>query len=234
VNCRQSRELQCRALTTTGRPAEAYPPRAARVDNFLFLSILSGDQKGKQMRTTALSAVFLLIFGLACKGKAGSSQKAKATLRPGAALPSESVAPLTEEQLTIFTKVMPEVNESLKAAKWSPETPREDDGLGISIPKLVESIKAVSGVEPVLARAGTNWPEFRGTMYKVIGALGAINIEGAGPMIERLNRDTSAAGKRMAEQFKEIQAACSVVPRENKELVSKYAAELAVVQMLGQ
>ncbi len=185
------------------------------------------------MRTVAMIAVFVLVAGMFCGcGKTGS-QTAKPASAKAAQWPADACAPLTEEDLVGFIKVLPAFSAALKDAKWVPAQTKEGDSPTAGLTSFVESMN-VEGVDAALKKAGSSWSTLKPILYKVFAATAALSVDAAAPMMEQAKSDTSAVVKKNLEQFNQFKAACSQIPDANKQLLNKHQQELQALQSLGR
>jgi hypothetical protein len=189
------------------------------------------------MRIAAVLAVFMLVAGIYCGGGSTGPQAAKpdsTAMLANQSLPAVALGALTEAEMGKFLKAIPPAGEAIKKANWQPEAPAEDEALSTALPKMIEGMKSVAGLEDALKGAGTNWDEFRATLYKVTAASAAIGIDMASAMTEELKKDTSAAAQKALKQLAAMKTACDKVPAENKQMVTKFQKELESLRLLGQ
>jgi hypothetical protein len=188
------------------------------------------------MRIATVLAAFLLVAGIFCGGGTTGPQSTKpdSTAAAMQQLPEVAVAPLDSVEMGPFLKAVPAVGAALKAANWKPETPAEDEGLATALPKMIEGMKTVAGVEAALKTAGTNWDAFRGTLYKISAASAALGVDMAASMSAELAKDTSAMAKKALKQLNDMKAVCAKVPDANKQMVTKYQKELESLRLLGE
>jgi len=182
------------------------------------------------VRTTALIALFLVLAGAYCGGQKPGTQAQKTETT--AQLPAEASGLLTEGELAKMVKAMPVVAEAMKTANYQAQAPAPEDQVAVVFAKLIDGMKAVPGLDSALAASGTNWQEFRATMYKVFAASAAIGVDMAGAMSEELAKDTTAQAKKMLKQMNEAKAVLAKVPAENKQMVMSHQSELEGLQSL--
>jgi hypothetical protein len=181
------------------------------------------------MKTAALLTMFVALAGIFCGGKTGSQTPVAAEM-----FPSEATGALTDDAIAQFVKVLPAFSTALKAGNWTPTQPKEGDGPVASLTSFVESMN-VPGVDDSLKRAGSSWSALRPTLYKVFAASAALSVDAASPeAIAQMKKDTSEAAKNAVKGYEAFKAACTQIPKENKQTLAKHQQELQLLQTLGR
>ena len=176
-----------------------------------------------------LAMAFVVLAGVFCGGKTGS--QAPATFEK---FPIEATSALTDEAIVQLVKVLPALSAALKAGNWTPTQPKEGDGPVVALTSFVEGMN-VPGVDDSLKKVGSSWSALRPTLYKVFTASSALSIDAAPPQtIEQMKKDTSAAAKKAVKYYEAFKAACSQVPTENKQTLTRHQQELQLLQTLGR
>jgi hypothetical protein len=181
------------------------------------------------MKAAVLVTMFVALAGIFCGGKAGSQAPVAAEM-----FPAEATGALTEDAVAQFAKVLPAFSAALKAGNWTPTQSKEGDGPVASLTNFVEGMN-VPGVDDSLKLAGSSWSALRPTLYKVFAASAALSIDGASPeMIAQMKKDTSEAAKKAVKGYEAFKAACSQIPTENKQALTKHEQELQLLRTLGR
>jgi hypothetical protein len=176
-----------------------------------------------------LATAFVVLAGAFCGGKTDS--QALATVEK---FPVEATGTLTDEAIVQLVKVLPAFSAALKAGNWTPAQPKEGDGPVTALTSYVEGMN-VPGVDDSLKKVGSSWSAVRPTLYKVLTASSALSIDAAPPQtIEQMKKDTSAAAKKAVKYYEAFKAACSQVPAENKQTLTRHQQELQLLQTLGR
>ncbi len=185
------------------------------------------------MRALSLLAALLLVSGIFCGGAEEAPVAEQPTEQPAAAgeFPADAFAVITEAEMATFIKALPGVGEALEAAEYSPEE-QEGADIATGLSTMVEGIKVVDGVEAALKAAGTDWAQFRSTLYKVMTATAAFGVEMASAMAEELGGDSPEAKEAMAE-LEKAKEFTSQVPQENKDMVIQHMDDLDPLEALG-
>lgn len=182
-------------------------------------------------KTVVLIAALMLVAGSFCGGDKTPKAEAKvATIQ----LPAEAIAPLTAEEIAACVKALPDVGAALKAAKFTPPQPKEDDQIATVIIGFVDAMKPVAGVDAALTKAGTNWDAFRATMLKVAAAQAAMSADMVAGMLEEMKKDTTEQAKKGVAQIEALKAACANVPQANKDMITAHAKELEALRELAR
>ena len=180
----------------------------------------------------AFTAVIVLLTGVVCGGKTGRQKPAAAATV--AAFPAVACSTLTDAEVTQFAKLLPTVSAALKAGHWSPTTPPPGGGPVNALATLVEGMY-VPGVGESLKAAGSDWGVFRATLYKVLAASAALNVQVMGPeRAEQLKQDTTQTGKSRFESYQAIKGACAAVPAANIEVVKSHQQDIQALGTLGR
>ena len=186
----------------------------------------------------------VVIAGLYCSGgekpnasKSTATEKTAAVPAAGAVpanaaaegFPPEAFAVLTDAEMTKYVKVLPVVGQALKAAGgYSPKS--EKASLMGNMASMIEGIKSVKGVDAALKQAGSSWPEFRTTTFKVVTANAAVGVAMASAMAESDSSVTAAE----REEIQRAKAFFAGVPKDNQTLVFKYADQLKPLDELDK
>lgn len=186
------------------------------------------------MRVLSLVAAFLLVSGIFCGGAEETPPAAEQPAGETGAIkdfPAEAFAEITDAEMQKFITALPKVGEALDKADFAPpET--EDADIATSLLTVIEAVKPVPGVEAALKEAGTSWPEFRVTMYKIMVATAAFGVEMASAMAEGMGGDTPEAKEAMAE-LEKAKEFTSKVPQKNKDMVIQHMDALEGLEALG-
>lgn len=168
----------------------------------------------------AVVAGFALLC-LACGGRRAP--------KPVAGLPAEAFAPLTEDDVARFARVLPALAEYLDwHGSGSSEKVKVRDDMAKVLAAGVEWIPKTAGVDSVLAANGVDWPFIRAMLYRLSVCAWAVGIESGEEERQRMIRSqttramASALRKRLS-QMKEIVAA---VPPANVEVFKRHYREL--------
>lgn len=190
-------------------------------------------------KIAAILAAIVLLAGVFCGGEkkpeaAQTNQPAAAAANVPAGYPAEAFAELTKPELDKFVKALPAVADVLKKAGYKPAAGAEPD-LVVDLAATVEGMQPVAGVEKAITDAGTTWPEFRVTCYKVLCTNAAMAMGFAEAMMG--NMEAEGPDKEKLEQAKaEIAKAKAVfdqVPKANQTLVMEYTDQLKSLDELG-
>jgi hypothetical protein len=182
------------------------------------------------MRTVALLAVFALVAGIYCGGTA--TPKAEAPKTAAAQLPAEAYQPLDSAQIAQLVVAAPGVAEALKAANYSP-MPTEGEAIESFLPKMVDGMKPIAGVEDALKKVNVTWDAFRATFLKVTAASAAIGVDATASMAAEMAKDTSAGAKKAMKDFESLKATLASVPAANKDIVKKFEKDLSQLPLFG-
>ena len=183
------------------------------------------------MRNVALLAIFALVAGIYCGGGA-EAPKTEAPKTETAQLPAEAYQPLDSAQIAQMVAAAPGVAEALKAANYSP-MPTEGEAITSFLPKMVDGMKAVAGVEDALKKSNCTWDAFRATFLKVTAASAAMGVEATASMAAEMAKDTTAAAQKALKEFESLKATLASVPAGNKEMVKKFVKELSQLPLFG-
>lgn len=147
----------------------------------------------------------------------------------GRIFPDCAYQPLTEHDVEVLLTVAPAVKAELTLAKFKVEpTDPFTEGAVASLHKLVEGIGATRGVARAASDYGSNWPELRKILYRVLAASSADGFERAGvSALAALEGDTTAAGRAQYRLLAESRRAVERVPRGNVEILRRHIKELA-------
>jgi len=181
------------------------------------------------VRALSLIAAFLLVTGVFCGGAEEKPAEQAGTVKD---FPAEAFAEITDAEMQKFITALPKVGEALNKAGFTPpET--EDADIATSLATVIEAVKPVPGVEAALKETGTNWPEFRVTMYKVMVATAAFGVEMASAMAEGMADDTTAETREAKAELEKAKEFTSKVPQKNKDMVIQHMDALQGLEALG-
>ena len=178
------------------------------------------------MRTVASIITMFVVFAGACCGARSAVS--------GTKWPRESTGTLTEADIAQFIKLAPTINAALRASSWTTPPSKVDEGPDAWLVRFVDGLN-VPGVDESLKTAGSNWSAMRAVLYRVIPAAQAVFADKVPPeTIERMRKDTTAAGKQALKRFEENKAAYLLIPSASKELASKHIQELMTIRIMGR
>lgn len=161
-------------------------------------------------------AAAVLMVGVFC----GTQEQAQTEQPAGdnaGEMPAVAFEPISEAEMDKFTGALPDVSAALKAAGYAPEE-REEDELPQALARMVAGMGEVDGVKAALKKNGTAWPEFSGTMYKVMAASAALGLDMAIAMAAGF-ADDSEQGKEIQAELDKAKAFCERVPQGNREII---------------
>ncbi len=186
-------------------------------------------------RQTVALTLALFIIAAGTGFSAGGTVDSGRDAEPGTFLamqfPDVAFDTLSRAEMDRFIGALPLVIEVLEQAGHEIEEP-EFEGFESACSALVsimEGIKDVEGVDAALARSGTDWVGFSGTMYKVLAASIAIVEEAFGDLASMFLGE-QPEDKWAKNQQEESLSLGTLVPDGNIELVIEYEDEL---EMLG-
>ena len=182
------------------------------------------------MRNAALLAIFAVVAGIYCGGTP-EAPKTEA-VKEATQLPAEAYQPLDSAQIAQMVAAAPGVAEALKAANYSP-MPTEGEAITSFLPKMVDGMKAVAGVEDALKKVNVTWDEFRATFLKVTAASAAMGVDATASMAAEMAKDTAAAAQKAMKEFEALKATLSTVPQANKDIVKKFEKDLSQLPLFG-
>lgn len=180
------------------------------------------------VRILSIVMAFLLSANAFCGGNKTPQTDRKNTSGVTGAqqLPAEAFQPLTDDEIAGFEKALPGVGDALDSAGYKTTVPGQDDPLPVAFEKVIDPIGKVPGVADALAKAGTNWNQFRATHYKLSAAAAAVGVDMAMATKEQWSKDTSAAARDYARRVEGTRKYCAGVPEGNKQMMQKYGAQL--------